>query len=139
MLVRSNRFYRMLWVLGFLVLSGGVIGVQLWRQRSEASALSQATIVPRSIPFLEGASLVQGAFDETRIPSVVTWSTTESPEVVVRRYQAQWQQAGWAVGDITSTDASAGFEATQGQGRVQVLAYTTNGQTLVTVTMFHSL
>ena len=113
--------------------------MQLWRQQSEASVLNQATIVPRSIPVLAGASLLQGVFDETRIPSVVTWSSAESPEVVVHRYQAQWQQAGWLVADSTSTDASAGFEATQGQGRAQVLAYVANGQTLVTVTMFHSL
>lgn len=139
MLVRPNRFYRTLWVIGFLLVSGSVIGVQVWRQRSEASALTQVSTVPSFVPVFDGASLVQGVSDPVRIPSVIIWSTTESPDAAVKQYQLQWQQAGWTSGDVSTADSAVGFESVYGQGRVQVLSYRTNGQTLVTVTIFHSL
>jgi hypothetical protein len=129
----------MLWVVGFIVVAGSAAGVQIFRQQSEAAAITSVSIVPSYVPVLHGGALVQGVIDETRIPSVVTWSTSETPWLVIDRYRQQWQQVGWTVDQAIVADDSVSFGVTQKAGRAQILAYTSNNQTFVTVTVFHSL
>lgn len=134
MLVERHPSFRFLWFGVFAVAVAAVAGVQLARNRSEASVVASAE-VPSFLPSPAGAALVQGIQSSESLPYVLTWSSADPVTAVLDGYRTQCQQAGWTVDAPVSSDGVAGFEAVKGAGAQQAVAYTSGGRTVLTVTV----
>ncbi len=131
MMLRGTTRARLLW-LGVFALVVGAVGIRIAQNRSEAARTTDAS-VPSFLPQPADAALVYGTGPDEPLPSVFTWSSSDTVQAVAAQYRDACGRSGWTAEALQDGEGTVEFQASDGNGALQAVAYEADGQTVLTV------